>query len=357
MNAVTRVASLSAAPCYKSWAMRSATFLEDRQHNPAAAGWLTKHIERHPNEPARIGLDFIGFGNTAARALGWYKPHKIGIYRSLGWPVPERLHGRIRRGVDSMLAAFRDDPTLTPDAVERLDAYDPEPLTRYTAVDAIFQAMTPTPTHTVLDFGSGIGRASLIWCWEREDVAFLSVDATESLYLLQAELYRRLYKDRVREFYDRGALTVPVAPGVVGHLPTWQLDRLPDQSVDLIIAVAVLNELPPPTLHLALEQFRRVIRPQGLLYIRDQEFWTPEHRLRVGRLLLSQGWHLAFRFPGNEGSDIWGVPRLWVYTGEDYSRYFQLLPRLKRVLLPSHTRSHSPSTRTLRSWRDIGLPI
>ena len=125
---------------------------------------------------------------------------------------------------------------------------------------------------------------------------------------------------------------------------------VPDASISLIVAAHVLQELRERTLRYALAQFKRVIAPGGLLYVRDKEFWMPMHQVRVGRELLRQGWELAYRFPGAEGRDIAGTPRRWVYTGEDTRRHFEHARRLKRVFLPSYGLSG-------RSWRDYGLPI
>jgi SAM-dependent methyltransferase len=316
------------------------------------AGWLTSYIERVPSEVARIGLDYIGFANTAARALGWHKAHKMAPFTPFGWPLDPSTLSRVRRGIDRMMAEFLDDPAISPAAAAVIRDFDRETLARYTAIDARFQTVTPAPIRSVLDFGSGIGRASLIWSFDREDVALVSVDATESLYLLQHELYRRMYGGRLIELLGAPEGTVAsLAGGTVTHVPAWMMDRtIPSASIDLIVCVQVLQELTEPALSFALQQFRRIIRPQGVLYIRDKEFWIPEHRVRVGRALLANGWHLAFRYPGSEGSDIHGIPRLWVYTGADYSNYFRFAARLKRMFLPSYSLSY-------RSWRDIGLPL
>ena len=319
--------------------------------NAKRAAWLTDWIRRSPTEADRIGLEYVGFGNTAARALGWYKWHKR-PFTPLGWQIDTETLLRTRRGLDRSMDEFVSDAAASPEAIMFLNRYPRDPMARYMAIDALFQTVTPRPIRTVLDYGSGIGRAALIWSFEREDVAFVSVDATESLYLLQHELYGRLFGPRFCELLTaKPDSVVPLVPGAVAHVPSWTMDRaIPDASIDLIVCVQVLQELPEPALRFALDQFRRVIRPHGLLYIRDNEFWTPEHRVRVGRVLLTQGWHLAFRYPGNDGTDIAGVPRMWTFTGEDYSRYFQLKTRLKRALLPSYAKSY-------RSWRDIGLPL
>ena len=232
------------------------------------------------------GRHYVRFGETFCRVLRWYKPHKFDIFRPLGWRLSPAVLDRLSAGFRIMIAQALTDSTLTRDQRAWLESFDVAPLSRYTAVDGLFQTVTARPMQVVLDFGSGLGRQALLWSYEREDVAFVSVDVTESLYLLQSELYRRLFGSRLNEYFAAPSFAPSLTPGAVVHLPTWRLDALPHASVDLLIAVQVLQELNEATLRDVLAQFRRLIRPGGLLYIRDNEFWTPSHRVRVGRALL-----------------------------------------------------------------------
>ena len=298
------------------------------------------------------GRQWAGFSETFCRVLAWYKP-EVSIFRDFGWRLRpeaiERVADALRRLIDEASA----DPLLPAARREWLKTYDVGPLARYTAIDDRFQTLTEQPNRTVLDFGSGIGRQAFLWSHLRSDVKLYSVDAIESLYLFQAEAYRRLFGDRLLEYFDEPAFETAVASArgdAVVHLPTWRLTAVPDGSVDLVIAVQVLQELNEPAVRHLLGEFRRITRSGGLLYIRDKEFWTPTHKIRVGRALLADGWRLVFRYPGDEGTEIAGVPRLWVNAGADTSNYFRMLARLKRAFLPSYSRSY-------RSWRDLGLPI
>lgn len=322
------------------------------------AGWLerSERDERLPVDDRRpwtpSGRVFIDFYETLYHVLAWYKLEKISRFKDFGWNVDDavvenvkaRLNDVIRHALASRRAGPFDD---------WFRSYDPEPLARYTAVDYMFQTMTGAPIENVLDFGSGIGRQAFPWC-SCPDVSVFSVDAIESLYLLQNRIYGALYPERLVEYFSgKDAFLDGLARGARGwlwHLPTWQLTALPDRSFDLIICVQVLQELNGKGLWDVLTQFRRVVKKGGFLYIRDKEFWTPAHSIRVGRELLRDGWELAFRYPGSEGLDIEGIPRLWVYTGADNRRYFSHARRLKRVFLPSYGLSW-------RSWRDYGLPI
>jgi SAM-dependent methyltransferase len=228
-----------------------------------------------------------------------------------------------------------------------LAAYDPTIVARYTAIDMRFQQLTGQNLGTVLDFGAGIGRQA--WYWGmRENVRLYSVDATESLYLLQHASFRELFGERLVEWLVEPRAAI--APGEIAHLPAWHLDAVPSASVDLIIAVQVLQEVSPATLYDTLRTFRRIVRPGGLLYVRDKEAWQPEHRIRVGRELLRQGWRLLFRYTGREVEEIEGIPRVWVYAGSDNSADFTLRRRVKRLLFPFWPLNYN-------GWRDIGLPI
>lgn len=306
---------------------------------PETVQWL-EPVETSDRRPFTAqGRVFRSFVETFPDVLAWYKPWQLEVSQAFGLTLDTVVVERVRDAIRRLCA------------LTGVTGYDAGPIARYTALDHRVQTMLGAPVRRVLDFGSGIGRTVFAWA---PDAAVVSVDVTESLYLVQREAYRALYGDNALEALDapddaRAALDDDPKPGVI-HLPSWLLPAVPDRSVSLIVAVHVLQEVPEPTLRYVLDQFRRVIAPGGLLYVRDKEFWAPRHKLRVGRSLLLQGWELAYRFPGSEGRDINGVPRLWTYTGADTRRYLSHARRLKRVFLPSYGLGW-------RSWRDYGLPI
>lgn len=307
----------------------------------------------HDTRPwAPAGRQWAGFSETFCRVLGWYKP-EISTFRDLGWRLRPQAVERVADALQRLVASASADASLSEERRAWLKGYDLGPLAAYTAIDDRFQTLTEQPLRTILDFGSGIGRQAFLWSHLRGDAKLYSVDAIESLYLLQSEAYRRLFGGRLIEYFTEPAFETALAASpadAVVHLPTWRLSAIPDGSVDLLICVQVLQELTEPTVRYVLREFRRIARPGGLLYIRDKEFWMPAHKIRVGRALLADGWRLVFRYPGDEGTEIAGVPRLWINAGDDTSKYFRVQARLKRAFLPSYSRS-------FRSWRDLGLPL
>jgi SAM-dependent methyltransferase len=324
------------------------------------ADWLESWVAREKRQRlagdtrpwAPAGRQWAGFAETFIRVLAWYKP-EISTFRDLGWRLRPDAIERVADALQRLVTATGADASLSEQQRAWLKAYDVRPLAFYTAIDDRFETLTEQPIRTVVDFGSGIGRQAFLWSHLRADVKLYSVDAIESFYLLQSEAYRRLFGARLVEYFTEPAFDTALAASpadAVVHLPTWRLSAIPDASVDLLICVQVLQELSEPSVRYLLQEFRRVVRPGGLCYIRDKEFWMPAHKIRVGRALLSDGWRLVFRYPGDEGTEIAGVPRLWINAGDDTSKYFRLQARLKRAFLPSYSRS-------FRSWRDLGLPI
>lgn len=327
------------------------------------AGWLESFLIKNGGIPAedrtpwtRTGREFVDFYDTLRHVLAWYMPAKMSALRDLGWKIDENVVANIKEKF-ALLIVMALATAGKGEFNDWFRSYDPSVISRYTAVDYKLQTLTGATIRNVLDFGSGIGRQAFQWCSE-EKVTFFSVDAIESLYLLQNRIYSELYPDKLVEYFHnpREFLDTVRHPtrGLLYHLPTWRLDALPDGYFDLIVCVQVLQEISQRTLTYLLEQFRRIVKKGGYLYIRDKEFWMPNHKVRVGRQLLRQGWQLIFRYPGDEG-EIEGVPRLWIFTGEDNSRYFRPAIRLQKLFVPSIS---------VRSWRlipkflkDYGLPI
>jgi len=298
------------------------------------------------------GRFYAGFCETLYHVLNWYKLWKIVRFKHIGWNIDEKVVSNIKDKFNLLIKAALDD---CEDSRYRgfLEKYEPQIISHYTAIDYKFQNITGKDISNILDFGSGIGRQAFHWC-SQAGINFVSVDATESLYLLQNKVYSLLFPDKLREYFYEPQRFLQdnffASRDTLYHLPTWRLDLLPDKYFDMITCVQVLQEISKETLHYVLSQFRRIIKKGGFLYIRDNEFWTPTHKIRVGRELFKQGWELVFRYTGEEGKDIEGVPRLWVYTGADNNKYFSHKKRIKRAFFPTY-----PLRANL--LKDYGLPI
>lgn len=310
-----------------------------------------KTAEAHPW--SKKGREFINFCETFYKILSWYPLHRINNFRDLGWTIDSKVVKNIKNEFTRLITfALSCDSNVH--SSNFFKSYDPEIMAHYTAIDYTFQNLTGKKINNVLDFGSGIGRQAFQWC-RNEEVNFFSVDAIESMYMLQNNIYSILYPKKLREYFYAPERfrnkNFYLSKGNLFHLPTWNLSLLPDAYFDMIICVQVLQEINEVALNFVLGEFRRVIKKGGLLYIRDNEFFQPEHKIRVGRELLKQRWVLAFKYTGKEGRDIEGVPRLWAFTNTDNSSYFNLKNKVKRALLPARF------IRNYKFWKDYELPI
>ncbi|MBI4329590.1 MAG: hypothetical protein HY685_06970 [Chloroflexi bacterium] len=242
----------------------------------------------------------------------------------LGWEIPEAYVRASEERHREVLGALFPEEKQEPYTYRHADFYN--------ATDFFFQNIQGREITRVLDFGAGYGRQSLLWTKLRNPLVYVGMDAIEAPYLVQNAVYRHLSGIEFREYMDapesfRIAAT-PSAGTVVYHVPTWRADLLPERFFDLIICSHILQELNERTVRWLIPLFTRTVRDEGALYIRDQEFWRPAHRLHVGKMLLAQGWRLAWRFAGEDRKDINGNPRLWSAARADNSRYFSLRFRL-----------------------------
>jgi hypothetical protein len=103
-------------------------------------------------------------------------------------------------------------------------------------------------------------------------------------------------------------------PGIY-HLPTWRADLIPDNSVDKILAIQVLQEMNDRLIKEMMHTFHRILKPSGALFIRDSDIaWRPAHKLNLNTELKRAGFTLEYRAHIEDGKDLLGIPRIWRKT-------------------------------------------
>ncbi|MDE4146434.1 class I SAM-dependent methyltransferase [Phaeobacter gallaeciensis] len=165
----------------------------------------------------------------------------------------------------------------------------------------------------VLDFGAGHGRQANLWSGASDDLeTFIAVDAVPGPYLTQRLYYRALGLD-LNDYLDIPDEKFSLVGGreKVNHLPSWRMDLIPENSVDLIIAVQVLRELTPEFLIFSLRQFKRILRQGGSPYIRDHIGFHNVNGADQDRILHSFGFMPEWQPNWRDQVDVHGVPRRW----------------------------------------------
>ncbi len=184
------------------------------------------------------------------------------------------------------------------------------------AHDFIFPQMYPAPERNrirnVIDFGAGYGRQANLWTDKVKEGIFLGIDAIPNSYCLQHLYYSKCgpaltdYIDAPDEFKLKDGMH-----GIF-HLPTWRTDLIPDNTFDLVMCVQVLPELNSTLVSHMFDVFQRVLRPGGMLYIRDHAYtWKPAGKADTEALLMDKGFSLEFKAHIINDKDLHGVPRIW----------------------------------------------
>ena len=313
----------------------------------------------------REGQKSHGFGHDFYATLVWYKDWKIRRFEQSAWNLDDAIKNKISKHFSILISEALNevdegsiDTERSIDVKEYLKNYDTTFISQYTAVDYLFQNITNRKINNVVDFGSGIARQSMQW---DEDVNFYSIDAVESLYLLQNKIYSKLFPNRLKEYFadPSGFAKIDHSKNknTLYHMPTWRMDLIPDNSIDLIICVQVLNEIDEKTVRHVIGQFKRIAKKDCVLYVRDHEaHYSPGLKIRVGRVLLEHGFEVVFRYNGFS-SDLEGVPRVWANTGYKST----LKKRVLRGISYPNTDGifyFKPFFKSiLYKLRDIGLPI
>ncbi|MBL7951215.1 MAG: class I SAM-dependent methyltransferase [Flavobacteriales bacterium] len=164
---------------------------------------------------------------------------------------------------------------------------------------------------TVLDFGAGYGRQANLWATQDADLCYIGMDAIVNSYCLQHLYYKGLGVPFV-DYIDAPDTYRFERRGGIQHIPTWRSDLIPDGSVDLVMCVQVLPELNSRLVRHMVDEFKRVLKPGGALYIRDHAYtWKPTDNFDVEAHLGANDFDLEFRAHIINDVEIHGIPRIW----------------------------------------------
>lgn len=100
--------------------------------------------------------------------------------------------------------------------------------------------------------------------------------------------------------------------GIV-HFPIWDLEKIPDMSIDAVSAVQVLREVCSDFLEFLFLHLKRILKKEGIFYVRDNDHKYREtcmHDVKISDRLADMSFEVV-PFDLIQGKDIHGVPRIF----------------------------------------------
>jgi SAM-dependent methyltransferase len=314
---VTDQPDLSAEYCMRAFKSLVEREYDELQHRPWLARWF--FADALESRGQRLEMSFYQYEGPQhlRKFFGWIS--KVNYADYINGHLVDRL---CEQSVTRDIECARILNVSIPESVIRFVA-------RYNAQDYVFQRAYPIPERqkirVLLDFGAGHGRmANLAFAPDATTELLIAVDAIPSSYLTQRAYYHGLGL-KTADYLDYFAASRSFsfdetkAVGQVIHLPTWRLELVPNQSVDMVCCVQVLKELPRRLQLYVIGQFARILRPGGALYVRDHvQFHDPTH-MPIDEILSTSGFVLEFRPHIHDRVDIHGIPRIWRrFDGTNY---------------------------------------
>lgn len=190
----------------------------------------------------------------------------------------------------------------------------------YGAIRTFCTDLVEAPAH--LDIGPGLGSHAL-YSLRHLGGRYLGLEASPHSYSIQRHVFRFLveggpgYLDPI-VMEELGASDADVAAAIadtarpITHVPSWLADAVPDDSIDLVTATFVLNEVSPAAIVWLLHHISRTVRVGGYVYLRDSGRRKPNrHDLDYDAMLVELGFEECGRLDVENRVDMFGIPRAY----------------------------------------------
>lgn len=182
-----------------------------------------------------------------------------------------------------------------------------------------------------VDIGPGLG-SSAIYSLNLFESNFYAVEAHPMSYSVQRDVFRFLspeygaYLDLVEcENFNFGndnasEILKKNSHFKIKHIPSWKFDLIGDNSMDLMTATFILNELNYAGILWILSNASRTLKRKGYLYIRDSTILKPGmHSIEYDDVLIKIGFKKVAQLEYKNRFDHFGIPR--VYQKSDDKHY------------------------------------
>lgn len=193
-----------------------------------------------------------------------------------------------------------------------------------------------------LDLGPGLG-SHLIYSKKVFNSSYYALEASPHSYSVQRFFFRYMSSINNIKYLDiidcenlclKNAIidTEVNSDGKYGikHVPSWYFPAIANNSIDLVTATWMLNEITFPGVLWLLANTSRVLRKDGYFYIRDSgNLKVNRHSVNYDELLVKMGFVQVKRLNVNNRVDYFGVPRVYSKKTERSYSYDELVECLQ----------------------------
>jgi len=174
---------------------------------------------------------------------------------------------------------------------------------------------------THLDIGPGLGDMCPTIKLDYK-TKYIALESTPLTYSVQREFLKYLYYNNqsiydvieAEDFKSENEITKDINSRNydIVHLPSWHFKLLKDNSVDLVTATFMLNELSYSGLFWLISNISSKIKKNGYLYIRDSYILKPGmHQIEYDKLLKKIGFKEIAFYRIKNRLDFYGIPRIY----------------------------------------------
>lgn len=189
-----------------------------------------------------------------------------------------------------------------------------------------------------LDIGSGLGNHALysLKAWENSE--FYALEASPKSYAVQRHFLRFIspspgsYLDLIEcENFELDVQSMSVELNEknnyrIKHCPSWFFPLIQEESINLVTATWVLNEISFSGILWLISNASRVLRQGGYFYIRDSGKLKPNrHSINYDDLLKKIGFKEIGRLNVTNRIDYFGIPRAYQKSTDSIYSFEELV--------------------------------
>ena len=270
----------------------------------------------------RLGNPFIWVDGGVTQALDTYR-QKVSLlnYFSMYYEFYETPAELARPDLASLRETMRDKfKKFFATTFPFLNVSDYDQIVRCSAETNVQDYLVCAPfldkmtSPKIVDFGPGLGRHSL---WVKsflKNPTYFGIDISPISYQVQNEFFRQygpVYDCLEMEQFGVVPEKIQGKAGEVLHIPGWHLPKLQD-NIDCVLATFMLNETTTTGCLFLLYQASRLLKEEGIFYLRDSDKLKPaRHMVNYDNVLIDLGFECAKRYDFKNRVDFFGVPRVY----------------------------------------------